>query len=770
MAVFFLFTAIFFFSFTPSIASHRHDSIIHSESSIASHHYDPIIHSNIPLSSESAKSEPQTYIVHVRHQESTAFAQNENRDDYYRSFLPLSIASSNDSPKRIIHSYYNVISGFAVKLTDEELKTMERKDGFISAMPAKKFQLHTTHTPDFLGLHLNSGFWKQSNFGKGVIIGVLDTGVLPSHPSFSGEGMPPPPAKWKGLCEFNVTECNNKIIGARNLVSDTSGPPIDVEGHGSHTASTAAGRVVKNAGALGNALGTAAGMAPHAHLAIYKVCSIEDCLDSDILAGMDSGVEDGVDVLSLSLGSPSTSFYLDNIAIGAFGAIQKGIFVSCSAANDGPIASSVANDAPWILTVGASTMDREIRATVKLGNDEEFDGESVFQPKDFSSTLPLVYPGASGNIDSAVCAEGSLNGTDVKGKIVLCERGGGVGRIAKGIEVLNAGGAAMILANDGPNAFSTEADAHVLPASHVSFAAGKKIKAYMNSSSELPMATILFKGTVIGTASSPAVASFSSRGPSITSPGILKPDIIGPGVSVLAAWPLSLDNSSTAATFNIISGTSMSCPHLSGIAALIKSAHPDWSPAAIKSAIMTSADLHNLKGKPILDQLLQPAGLFATGSGHVNPTRANDPGLVYDIQPNDYIPYLCGLGYTDAQVGIIAHRAIKCADYNSISEGQLNYPSFAVKLGTSQTFSRILTNVGDAHSTYTIETYAPKGVDVKVEPEMLYFTEVNQRLVYSVTFTQIADGGAQSGSFAQGFLKWVSRKHFVRSPISITFE
>ncbi|KAF9612684.1 hypothetical protein IFM89_003159 [Coptis chinensis] len=504
--------------------------------------------------------------------------------------------------------------------------------------------------------------------------------------------MPPPPAKWKGQCEFNITECNNKIIGARNLVTGTSGPPLDVEGHGSHTASTAAGSIVKNAGALGNALGTAAGMAPHAHLAIYKVCSIE-CLEGDILGGMDIGVEDGVDVLSLSLSISPTPFYMDNTAIGAFGAIQKGVFVSRSAANGGPIASLLSNEAPWILTVGASTMDREIRATVKLGNDEEFDGESLFQPKDFTSTLPLVYAGADGNTESAFCAKGSLNGTDFKGKVVLCECGGGVGKIDKGIEVQNAGGAAMILANNAPNAFSTVADAHVLPAAHVSFAAGLKIKAYINSSYELPMATILFKGTVIGSAYSPAVISFSSRGPSIISPGTLKPDIIGPGASVLAAWPFSLDNSSSTSTFNVIS-------------------------AAIKAAIMTSADLHNLKGKRILDQLLHPANLFATGSGHVNLTRANDPGLVYDIQPSDYIPYLCGLGYTDGQVGILAHQTIKCAYSNRISEGQLNYPSFAVKLGTSQTFSRTLTNVGDAHSTYTVAIYNPKGVYVKVEPEI----------------------------------------------------
>ncbi|KAF5176043.1 Subtilisin-like protease SBT1.2 [Thalictrum thalictroides] len=715
-------------------------------------------------------SQSQTYIVHVKQPDTTVFAA-ETRNDYYKSLLPVGILTTG-GPERLVHTYNNVLCGFAVRLTEGELKVMEETDGFISARAERKYQLHTTHTPNFLGLHPEMGVWKESNFGKGVIVGVLDTGVFPSHPSFSDEGMPPPPAKWKGRCEFNGTDCNNKIIGARNFVSGTLGElPIDDDGHGTHTASTATGAFVKNAEVLGNAYGTATGMAPWAHLAIYKVCSIEDCLESDILAGLDTAVEDGVDVLSVSLGVDYTDkFFLDNIAIGSFAAIQKGIFISCSAGNLGPFNSTLANEAPWILTVGASTMDRRIRAIAKLGNDEQFDGESTFQPKDFPSTLmPLVYAGANGKADSALCGEGSLNGTDVKGKVVLCDRGGGIGRVAKGIEVQRAGGAAMILMNDETNAFSTEADAHVLPASHISFSDGLKIKAYINSSST-PMGTIVFKGTAIGMSSAPAVTSFSSRGPSLASPGILKPDIIGPGVSVLAAWPFPLDNSTTTstATFNIMSGTSMSCPHLSGIAALLKSAHPDWSPAAIKSAIMTTADLQNLEGKPILDETLKPANLYATGSGHVNPSRAHNPGLVYDIQPNDYIPYLCGLGYTDDQVSILAHQTIKCADQTSISEGDLNYPTFSVKLGTAQTFVRTLTNVGDAHSSYKVEILAPKGVEVKVEPKKLHFTRVNQKLTFTVSFTKSVDCDLKT-PFAQGYVKWLSSKHFVRSPVAVTF-
>lgn len=427
---------------------------------------------------------------------------------------------------------------------------------------------------------------------------------------------------------------------------NTAPPPIDEDGHRTHVAGTAAGRFVKNAGVLGLANGTAVGVAPQAHLAIYKVCQkVDKCFESDILAGIDAAVNDGVDVLSMSLvGKFSVPFYQDVLAVGSFVAIQKGIFVSCSAGNIGPSNSTVSNEAPWILTVGASTIDRSFKVVAKLGNGEGFDGESLFQPENFSSAMmPLIYAGSSGKPNASFCAEGSIEETDVKGKIVLCERGGAVTRIAKGVVVKKAGGAAMILMNQENDGSTITAEAHVLPATHVSYAAGLKIKAFINSTAE-PTAAILFKGTSIGDPLAPVVASFSSRGPSIENPGILKPDIIGPGVNILAAWPFSVDgNPNARLTFNVQSGTSMSCPHLSGVAALLKSAHPNWSPAAIKSAIMTTADLLNLDNKPFVDENFVPADIFAIGAGHVNPSRANDPGLVYDIHPDDYIPMWFGL-------------------------------------------------------------------------------------------------------------------------------
>ncbi|KAK7406198.1 hypothetical protein VNO78_07818 [Psophocarpus tetragonolobus] len=719
--------------------------------------------------SEEHGNKLQTYIVHVKKAESITFLEAEELHNWYHSLLP-----QTTNKEQMVFSYRNVASGFAVKLTPEEAEGLKEKDEIVSARPERKLSLHTTHTPSFLGLRQGQGLWNSSNLGQGVIIGVIDTGIYPFHPSFNDQGMPPPPPKWKGHCEFTGQRtCNNKLIGARNLLKSAGEePPFENFFHGTHTAAEAAGRFVENASVFGMAQGTAAGMAPNAHLAMYKVCNDQvGCTESAILAAMDIAIDDGVDVLSLSLGLGSLPFFEDPIAIGAFAAIQSGVFVSCSAANSGPFYSSLSNEAPWVLTVGASTIDRKIAASAVLGNGAEYEGQTLFQPQDFPPTLlPLVYAGANGNISSGLCFPGSLKNVDVKGKVVVCDIGGGFPSVAKGQEVLNAGGVAMILANPELIGFSTFAVAHVLPAVQVSYVAGLAIKSYINSTYS-PTATISFKGTVIGDSQAPAVVSFSSRGPSQESPGILKPDIIGPGVNILAAWGVSVDNKIPA--YDIVSGTSMSCPHLSGVAALLKSAHPDWSPAAIKSAIMTSGNTVNLGGQPILDQRLLPADIFATGAGHVNPNKAKDPGLVYDIQPDDYIPYLCGLGYGDREIGIIVQKRVRCSGVKAIPEAQLNYPSFSIMMGsTSQYYTRTLTNVGPAESTYTVDVEVPLALGMSVNPSQITFTEVNQKITFEVEFIPQIKQNRGNHTFAQGSLTWVrvSDKHAVRIPIAIIFK
>lgn len=372
------------------------------------------------------------------------------------------------------------------------------------------------------------------------------------------------------------------------------------------------------------------------------------------------------------------------------------------------------------------------------------------------------------------CNNGSLKDINVKGEVVFCERGMEISRLDQGKVVKAAGGAATLLVNQEQEGFTTYTDPHVLPASHLSYAACLNIKHYINTTSK-PIATVKFKGTVIGNSSAPMAASFSSRGPSSICPGILKPDIIGLVVSILAASPFPTDKRklNSKSNFNVMSGTSMSCPHLSGIAALLKSSHPDWSPAAIKSAIMTTAEVVNQKGQPITDETLQPASVFAIGTGHPNPSKANDLGLVYDIKPLDYIPYLCGKNYTDRHVGVLLQGKVNCSLEKPIPEAQLNYPSFSVVLGlTPQTYTREVTDVGKADSSYAIKVAPPQGISVSIKPKLITFSEVNQKAKYAVTFRR-SKGGGKSGKtplvvqYAEGSLTWVSDQYSVRSPIAV---
>ncbi|XP_010034346.2 LOW QUALITY PROTEIN: subtilisin-like protease 1 [Eucalyptus grandis] len=727
---------------------------------------------NAAMAVADTRSSLSTYIIQVRKPTDKHFATVEDLDSLYRSFLPTTAASSNQE-QRMVHSYQHALSGFAAKLTAEEAKAVQEKDGVLQVHPEEVLSLHTTRTPDFLGLHQGVGFWKDSNFGKGVIIGLLDSGVFPEHPSFNDEGVPPPPAKWKGRCDFNGTSCNNKLIGARSFINPINAtqavPPYDDTGHGTHTSSTAAGAFVRDASALGNAKGTAVGMAPLAHLAMYKVCVDDGCPASSILAGFDAAIEDGVDVLSVSLGGNSKPFFKDWIAQGAFAATQKGIFVSCSAGNSGPYNTSLSNEAPWILTVGASSIDRSIEATARLGNGLEFDGETLYQPHNFHpALLPLIYPEIDDRIQD--CGKGSLRfRSDIRGKVVVCDLGS-TEPVVAGQEVKDRGGVAMILVNGPTDGYTTLADAHVLPAVEVSYVAGREIKRYFNTAST-PMATILFKGThIIRRSVAPAVASFSSRGPNRQSPGILKPDIIGPGLNILAGWPFPLDNSTNL--FNVISGTSMSCPHLSGVAALLKSTHPNWSPEAIKSAIMTTSTTFNMEGRPIVDETLHPADIFATGAGHINPSKAVDPGLVYDDGPQDYIPYLCGLISNESQIEVIVKKKVNCSSIGSIPDYQLNYPSITVSFKPSVTnvsVTRTVKNVGPAKSRYQSVVDPIKGPVSLVYPRELVFTEANQTASYRVDFTREVDSKAPS-PYAQGAITWVSARHSVRTPIAIVFE
>ncbi|KAL2346465.1 hypothetical protein Fmac_000465 [Flemingia macrophylla] len=747
------------------------------------------------IAEKKSQDSKSTYIIHM-----DRFNMPASFNDHLL-WYDSSLNSVSDSAE-MLYTYNHVAHGFSTRLTTQEAELLSKQPGVLSVLPEVRYDLHTTRSPEFLGLErstiLSLPYGKQSE----VVVGVLDTGVWPELKSFDDTGLGPVPSSWKGECEigknFHPSNCNRKLVGARFFYKgyeDELGPidekkesksPRDDDGHGSHTSTTAAGSAVAGASLFGFANGTARGMATQARVATYKVCWVGGCFTSDIIAGIDKAIGDGVNILSMSIGGVLTDYYNDNVAIGTFAATAHGILVSSSAGNSGPSQASVSNVAPWITTVGAGTIDRDFPSYITLGNGKIFTGASLYHGKPPSdSPQPIVYAGnASDKSEGNLCIRGSLIPEKVAGKIVICDRGEAA-RVEKGLVVKSAGGIGMILANTEDYGEELVADSYLFPALALGQKSSTELKKYVFSAPN-PTAKIAFDGTKLGVQPSPVVAAFSSRGPNVLTPEVLKPDLIAPGVNILAGWtgaigPTSLTEDKRHVEFNIITGTSMSCPHVSGLAALLKGTHPEWSPAAIRSALMTTAYRTYKNGQTIIDVATgQPATPFDYGAGHVDPVAAFDPGLVYDATVDDYLSFLCALKYTSNQIKLVAKRDFTCSKSKKYRVEDLNYPSFAVRLDTGYgvkggshkrlypktlQYTRTLTNVG-APATYNVSVSQSPSVNIVVQPQTLSFRELNEKKNYTVTFTSTSK---PSGTTSFACLEWSDGKHKVTSPIAFSW-
>ncbi|XP_050387592.1 subtilisin-like protease SBT4.3 isoform X2 [Argentina anserina] len=489
----------------------------------------------------------------------------------------------------LLHSYKRSFNGFAAMLTEQEAQKLAEMDGVVSVFPSKQRMATTTKSWNFLDFPETV---KRSALERDIIVGVIDSGIWPESDSFSDVGFGPPPKSWKGKCKGNGDfTCNNKIIGARYYRASGSftgdfQSPRDSQGHGTHTASTAAGNIVSKASYNGLGFGTARGGVPSAHIAVYKVCWGSDvtCEDADILAAMDDAIADGVDVLSISIGSNIPVDYLkDPWAISTFHATKEGILCSMSAGNEGPKEKTVTNFAPWQLSVAATTINRQFITKVQLGNGKTYEGllPNTFDLK--GKFLPLIYGGDAPNNQSfetisRFCCEGCLDKDFIKGKIVLCD-----GPLAGAGNGAQLGGAAGVILT-GSKLDDEVLGPPLVPASFVGLEENSNIYKYINSTRN-PTATI-WKSEETNDALAPYVPGYSSRGPNPLNPNILKPDIAAPGTYILAAYTPTVVGS--RGRFYLDTGTSMACPHVTAVAAYVKSFHPKWSPAAIRSALMTT--------------------------------------------------------------------------------------------------------------------------------------------------------------------------------------
>nr|KYP71866.1 Subtilisin-like protease [Cajanus cajan] len=639
----------------------------------------------------------------------------------------------------ILYSYENALHGFSVTLSPHELETLKRTPGFISAYRDRTTKLDTTQSYSFISLNHSHGLWPASNYGENVVVGVIDSGIWPESDSFNDHGMvAQTPPTWKGKCEggqhFDPSLCNSKLIGARYFnqgVVAVHGAEIgansvrDSVGHGTHTSSTVAGNYVKAASYFGYAKGTARGIAPRAKIAMYKVAWAQGVYSSDILAGLDQAISDGVDVISISMGFDAVPLYEDPVAIAAFSALEKGVVVSSSAGNAGPFLGTLHNGIP---------------------------------------DLPLVY---LNNVSA--CDSSQLLSRVARGSIVVCDPVGVVDVFQQIEHVSSSQVYGAVFISSDPRVF--EMGKMTSPGVVITPRDGETVIKYARGEPRAS-ATIRFQETYVGTKRAPTVATYSSRGPSWGCPWVLKPDVVAPGSSILAAWVPDLAAAQIGPNvllnneYNLLSGTSMACPHASGVAALLKNAHPEWSASAIRSALTTTASPMDNTGKPIEENGEYPrrASPLAMGAGLIDPNRALDPGLVYDATPQDYVNLLCAMNFSQAQILAIT----RSKKYNCTRPSyDLNYPSFVASYANETKFRRIVTYVGDGPASYTARVSSPNATAITVSPNRLVFKEKHEKRKFTLTLKSQMEKEQHVVAF--GALEWVEEKgrHVVRSPVVV---
>ena len=725
----------------------------------------------------------------------------------------LAAARAGGAP--VLHRYRTAFSGFAARLTSAEAAGLARSPGVLAVSPDTVSHPLAARggpvdpdgglgreTAAFLGLP--AGLWNRlggpGKAGEGVVIGVIDTGIYPEHPSFADvplgpEGRrysgpayrPDPPAAWKGTCQagarFPATTCNHKLIGARYFVDGFGAAnlkpgeflsPRDANGHGSHVAATAAGNygVAPKIGGYDLGIPTVSGIAPRARIAAYKICwtgtaatgeAVEgSCMASDAVAAIDAAVADGVDVINYSVGS-ATSTVFGPVERAFLGAAAGGVFVANAAGNDGPKAGTIGSPTgvPWVTSVAATTLGRTFESTFSVtpgtvvvaaaggaqpvtGTGGSLTGALVAAPLVDGAAVPAAGVAAD---KAALCLPGSLDPAAVAGRAVFCQRGQNA-RVEKGKVVLDAGGVGLVLANTKPEE-DVVADLHWVPGVHVSAADGAAIKALLGGAGP-PVLTIGGGHPAAGPAD--RMAAFSSRGPEAAVPDIAKPDLGAPGVNILAAdTPTPASGQRPGETFQIISGTSMASPEVAGAAALLAQLRPSWSPAGIKSALMTSAE-----PKVTEEDGTTRAGPLDVGSGRIDPTRAANPGLVVDTPVADYFRYL------KAQ----APDAVADATVTPLAAADLNLPSVAFSRFTGQGSTvRTFTSVDPGPQSWTASVEAPAGVVGTVAPASF---DIAPGATQPLTLS-LALAGAPAGAWASGALVLTNAadRRTVRLPVSV---
>jgi subtilisin family serine protease len=725
-----------------------------------------------------------------------------------------------------IYSYKYGLNGFAARMSVTQAQKLEHEAEVLNIWEDEIRPMATRHSPSFLGLFdAENGLRSVEGLdGEGVVIGIIDSGISPEHPALQDTrqaDMPSAcrgswaettllgrwlcgryrkaddvvvfdePENWNGACiageRFDADDCNNKLIGARWFIDGAveTGPidadeirsPRDADGHGTHTATTAAGNRT-SASIFGTLIGDIEGIAPKARVASYKACWLRpgdtraSCNTSDLANAIDSAVADGVDVISYSVGSSLTrTIAPDDVALMA--AAKAGVLAIVAAGNEGPNLGTIGSPAgaPWVVTAAASTRDGESNVeAMEITAPPGLAGKYAVKEANFTPPLDEVDPieaslvlvndddtsldtGATGS--EADACQALINDDEVRGNVAFIQRTGC--RFDEMVKnAADAGAVAALVYNiaGDPIVMHGESGLSDIPALMLGQADANLILAEIDA--EVDVTVVLDKSFLLTSSDTGnEMATFSARGPAPV-PDILKPDVTAPGVNILAGFSPDSAYSTPGENFAYLSGTSMSTPHIAGVAALIRQAHPTWSPSAIKSALMTTSRQNITASTGLGD-----ANPFDFGAGHIVPNAAVDPGLVYELSDDEYDAFACGIespAVTDTRCEELEAAGM------SFEARELNLPSIAMsKLANSQTVTRRVTNVSEEAGSYTVEVSPPPGMRVDVVPSTISLGP-GESASFEVTISY-ESGPLDLWRF--GSMTWHSDSRDVFSPIAV---
>jgi hypothetical protein len=607
----------------------------------------------------------------------------------------------------VTYNYTAALNGVAMIVPASDVAKIANLPGVERVSLDQVLTIDTDSSPEFVGA---TTFWNKTGgsqvAGEDAVIGVIDTGIWPEHPSFQDTGYPASPIGPIASCDFGNTAwnpddaaftCNNKLLGAYRFMATYDAvvgieatefeSARDSDGHGSHTGSTAAGNYGVQASIMGADYGAVSGIAPRARVVAYKVCGgpTGSCYASDSAAAVQQAILDGVDVLNFSIGGGSNP-YADEVSLAFLDAFNAGIFVAASAGNSGPGADTTGHREPWTTTVAASTQSRTFKGLLDLsepgGDSLHVEGVSV--TGDYSADVVLAA-----DYGDALCLTPFAPGT-FSGEIVVCERGV-IARVGKSYNVSEGGAGGMVLYN--PTLQSLSTDNHFVPSVHIDHIAGAAVLDFMDAYSTT-VVTGAIDGGVIDYGPGDVMAAFSSRGGPGQSLGISKPDITAPGVEILAAntaMPAFPGNDESGQgppgeLFQAIGGTSMSSPHVAGAGLLMKDMYPTWTPAMIKSALMTTADPDDV----VKEDGATEADAFDMGTGRLDLGKSWNPGLVFIESGADYV-------------------ALEDELWNA------NYPSLYLPVMPGKmNVERTVTDVTGSTNTWNVRVFTPDDVLVRV--------------------------------------------------------